>query len=123
VGHTCATTGQPYASLQQPDLGVPVDQRQAQPLQIGMAGSDLRFDRRDLASTTVDSCGHLLAYLSDLFERAAVAFQRCVPARQTLPALHHHIHVLRIELDTIANALRGLRSRERGAATKERLVN
>jgi hypothetical protein len=39
-----------------------------------MAGADLSFDNRDLRAATSDSCGHLLALLGNLAERAAVAF-------------------------------------------------
>src|ERR1017187_4499233 len=53
-------------------------------------------------------CSLLPAFLADLFVRATVALQRRLPARQTLPALNHHIHVFGIKFDAPANAFSDL---------------
>src|ERR1017187_7802631 len=70
-----------------------------------MARPDLSFDSRNLGLAAGDSCGLLVTLLGDLVERAAVAVQRRLPALQPLPALHHHVHVLRIKLYSVADAL------------------
>src|ERR1035441_6600007 len=63
----------------------------------------------DLRAATLDSYGHLLAFLGYLVECAPVAVQRGLPARQTLPPLHHHIHVLGVQFDSVTDALGDLR--------------
>ncbi len=67
---------------------------------------------------------HRLAALGrDVIETPPVAVKRRLLAGQQLPALHDHVNVFRIELDTVANTFVQLRRRERCAATKERIVN
>ena len=49
--------------------------------------------------------------------------ERGLLAGQRLPALHDDIHVLRIQLDAVADALGQFRRRERRSRSEERLVN
>jgi len=51
----------------------------------------------------------LPALLGDLLERPPVAVQGGVLARQRLPPGDHHIHVLRVQLQSVADALGQLR--------------
>ena len=88
-----------------------------------MAGPDLIFDGGDLAPAAVDSCGHPLTLFSNLIERAAVAFQYRLLAAQFLPPLHHHVHILRVQLDAVADALGEFRSGQGRPRSEEWLVN
>jgi hypothetical protein len=54
------------ASEEQQQFPGPIGQRQAQPLQVRIPGSDLRLDVRDLLAVARDSCRVALAFLSDL---------------------------------------------------------
>src|SRR5580692_3077173 len=88
-----------------------------------MTSTKLRFDGCDLAPAACDSRGHLLAFLGDFLERAAVALQRRFAARQTLPALHYYVHALGIQLNAVTDTFGNLCRRERGAAPQERIVH
>src|SRR5581483_1821498 len=71
-----ATVAKPHRPLQEPKFAGPVGQRPAQSLDVWMAGADLGFDHRNLAAAFDNSCGHLLALLSNLLECPPVAIQR-----------------------------------------------
>ena len=58
---------------QDSQLGRPVHQRQAQPLQVGVPGSELSFDGRNLLAALRDSCRILPAFRRNLLERSPVA--------------------------------------------------
>jgi hypothetical protein len=88
-------------------------------MQIGVARPELSFDIRNLGPAAGDSRGHLLAFLGDLFERAAIALQHCLPSRQPLPSLHDHVHVLRIEFYSVTDALGDFRGGERAPRSEE----
>ena len=49
---------------QQPQFRRPVRERQAQSLDVRMAGAKASLGFRDLPAAARDSCGHLLAFLS-----------------------------------------------------------
>src|ERR1022692_18792 len=63
------------------------------------------------------------ALLGDLFERATVALQDRFSARQTLIAFDHDVDILRIELNSVANALGDFRGGQRGATAQEWVVD
>ena len=88
-----------------------------------MPGPEQGFDGRDLASATVDSRGHLLAFLGDLVERATVAIQGRFAAGDALPAFDYDVHVLRIEFDAPADAFGDFGGGERGATAEEWFVH
>ena len=105
MGQTWRNRSQPCARLQQPQLRRPVRQRQAEPLEVLVASPDLGFDFRDLPAAAFHSYGHLLALGGNLVEGPAVAVELGLLPAQFLPALHAHVHVFRIQLDAIADAL------------------
>ena len=74
-------------------------------MEIRIARQQLGFDCRDLAVAAVDSCSLLPPLRGDLLERASVAVQRRLLAAQGLPPANHDVHVLRIKLDAVADAL------------------
>ena len=108
---------------EQMQFGTPVRKRQAQALDIGMAGQEQRLDFRDLAAALGDSCRHLHPCGLDFVERSAVGFERGFLAGQALPAQDRDIHVLRIEFDSAADAPGQLGGGERCAAAEERFVD
>src|SRR5690242_3857078 len=88
-----------------------------------MPSSDLRFDVRDLAAAACDSCGDAQPLGFDLRERSAVRLQTRLPATEVLPALDDAIHVLRIQLDTVAGTPAHFRGDEGGSRAEERVVD
>src|ERR1035438_6534983 len=88
-----------------------------------MAGPELGFDGGDLLAAAVDSCGRLPAFLGDLLERAPVAVEDRLLARQRLPAFDHDVNVLRVQLEAQADALGQFGRGERCAATQKRIVD
>jgi hypothetical protein len=107
----------------EPQLRVPVGEREAQTRQIGMTGADLFFDGGNLRTATGDSSGLLPPFLGDFVETAAIALQRCLTARQTLKALHYHVDILGVQLYSVADALGDFRGGERGTRSEEGLVH
>ncbi len=91
-------------------------------MQIGVPGKDQRFYFRDLAVAASDSCRDLHAFSFHLLERPTIAVECCLSAREPLPSLDDNVDVLRIELQSAADALRQFSRGERGAASKKRLV-
>jgi hypothetical protein len=91
--------------LEDAQLRPPVPERQAQALNVGIPGEQFRFDGRDLAATAFYSCGHLNPFRFDLIEGPAIPIQRGPLDGQGLPALDYDIDVLRIQLDSVADAL------------------
>ena len=71
-------------------------------MEILVARTDFRFDRRDLLSAAGDSLGLLQTFLRDVIERLAVAFERSFLARLRLAAEHRYVNVVRIELYSVA---------------------
>jgi hypothetical protein len=69
-----------------------------------MAGAELSLDVRNLPAEARDSCRALFAHLSDLLKRPTVAVKLGLFATQRLPALHDHVHVLRIQFHAAADA-------------------
>jgi hypothetical protein len=65
----------------------------------------LEFYSRHLLAAATDSCCPLLAFRTDLFERAPVAFDLGLLIAQCLPTLDYDIDVLRIEFHPAADAL------------------
>jgi len=74
-------------------------------MKIGMPGTDQRFDLRDLAAATRDSCCDSQPRVLDRLECLAAGAERRLLAREILPALNDDIDILRIELDSVADAL------------------
>ena len=101
----------------------PIRKSQAQPTEIGIAREDFGFDGRDLAAAANNSRRLLPPFLRHFIERPAIDVELCLPVGQCLPALHHNINVLRIELNPVTDALRQFCRRERCAGTKERVIN
>src|SRR5262249_56631742 len=101
----------------------PVRKRQAQPMDIRMAGAKLRLEDRNLLAAASDSYCRLSAFVGDLFEGAPVAVQFGLLARERLPALDDHVYVLRIELDAQTHALGQFRGRQGGPTAQEWLVD
>src|ERR1022692_2554342 len=87
-----------------------------------MARPDLGFDGSDLAPALGDSCGLLAAFFGNLNERAAVAVQRGLAARDGLPPGNYHVHVLGVQLDAPANAFSDLRGGQGRPRSEEGLV-
>jgi hypothetical protein len=79
--------------FENPQLGPPIRQRQAQSLDIGIAGEKLRLDRCDLAAAAFHSRGNLDTLGFDLLEGPAIAVQRGLLSGEVLPAGHGHIDV------------------------------
>jgi hypothetical protein len=88
-----------------------------------VGGEQFGFDLRDLAAAVLDSFCDSGPRFFDLLEGAAIAFERCLFTTQQMPALTDHVDVLGIKLQTVADAFRQPRSRERGAAAKEWIIN
>ena len=84
-----------------------------------MSGQDQRFYFRDLAVAAGDSCRDPHTFGFHLFERPPISIERCFQAREPLPSLDDNIDVLRIELQSVADALRQLRCGERRARCQE----
>jgi seryl-tRNA(Sec) selenium transferase len=61
---------------QDSQLGRPVHERQAQPLQVRIACAQLRFDGRNLPAALPDSCRIVAVFRRDFFERASITIQR-----------------------------------------------
>src|SRR5262249_24901569 len=91
--------------FEQSQLGVPVGERQAQPLEIWMAAQDRSFDLRDLAAAPRHSCRDSESFGFDFVERTAVCIKLGLFAGEVLPALDDDIHVLGVEFDAVAGAL------------------
>src|ERR1039458_9001830 len=72
---------------------------------------------------TGDSCDLQLALFGDLFKCAAGAIQGRLPARQPLPPLHHHVNVLWVQLNAVADALGDFRGGQGRSRSEERLVD
>lgn len=70
-----------------------------------MARQNLRFDRDDLPAAALDSCRLLGTLFRNGFKGPSI-FERGLFAGQLLPALNHNVHILRVELDPVADSLR-----------------
>ena len=92
-------------------------------MQIGVPGEKQRLDFRDLAVAAGDSCRDPYTLRLHLFERPTIAVECCVSACETLPSLDDNVDVLRIKLQSRADALRQFSRGKRGAAAKKWLVN
>ena len=88
MGQTWRNGGQ---ISEQPEFRLPVHQCQAEP-----SGPCLSVGGGGLPKTAGDSCG--LALPGYLVERAPVAIQSGLPARQILPAGDNSVDILRINL-------------------------
>lgn len=62
----------------------------------------------DFVVATSHSFGLLCAFRRDSVERAAIAFEDSLLPAQGLPALHHHVGELRVELNAVTHTLRKL---------------
>ena len=124
VGQTWRNGGQPLARLQQPQFRRPVRPAPgtALPRPDAQRGVALRCPRSPGGSERFTAATFRRSS-RDLLERSAVAVERGFLARQRLPALDHDVHVLRIQLDSAADALGEFRGRQRRAAAQERLVH
>ena len=84
----------PRLLLQQyPQLNRPIRQRQAEALQVRMAGPDLGLDCRDLAAATVDSGGDVLPLTRHLLKRLVGSLEHRLLARELQVSAQNHIRV------------------------------
>jgi hypothetical protein len=72
--------------LDQPQFRIPVHEREAQLVEVRVAGPDLRLDFRDLPAATFDSCRYRHPFGFDLGESPAIALEAGLLAAQALPA-------------------------------------
>src|SRR5262249_21725532 len=90
--------------FEQTQFRVPVRERETQTFQVWMAGEDQRFDFRDLAAASCDSCCDPHPRVFDLGECPAIAVEFRFLAAQSLPAQYRDVNILRIEFQTAADA-------------------
>lgn len=80
----------------EPQFPGPVGECPAESFHIGMASPERRFHFRYFLAAASDSLLSLPAFRGDFFEGSPVAVQLGGLAGERLPALHDHVHVLRV---------------------------
>jgi hypothetical protein len=90
-----------------------VEQRQAQSLDIRMAGEQQRFYGGDLPAAACDSCWHLQSFLADFVEGALVAIEHRRSSRVLLPAGDYYVGIFWVDLGQTRFAVATLAPDER----------